>query len=268
MKAIIGTSGYSYEDWRGVFYPEDIPKGKMLDFYAQHFSAVEINSTYYRIPHPAVFAQMEKKTPPGFEFIVKTNSETTHQRTKPAEAMKRLIEAVRPLVEAGKFAGFLAQFPYSFKNTPQNREYLAETRALAQEYPLFVEFRNWTWENEAVTDFLRANKLYWVNVDQPALRGLLHPGETITGDKGYIRFHGRNSQSWWKGTNQTRYDYLYSPRELEDWMVRIAHILKKTYKTYIFFNNHPQGKAIRNARQLQQMLDIQFETPNNLSDTR
>lgn len=268
MKAVIGTSGYSYKDWLGVFYPPELPKGKMLNFYAQHFSAVEINSTYYRIPHPAVFYQMEKKTPDNFEFIVKTNRETTHQRTKPAEAMKRLIEAVQPLVDAGKFSGFLAQFPYSFKNTPQNREYLVKTRDLAEDFPLFVEFRNWTWENEAVVDFLRANKLYWVNVDQPALRGLLHPGETTTGDLGYVRFHGRNSQNWWKGTNQTRYDYLYSAQELEGWMVHIAHILKKTYKSYIFFNNHPQGKAIKNAKQLQQMLDIRFDMPNNLSDPR
>jgi len=80
MEIKIGTSGYSFDDWKGTFYPKDIEKGKMLDFYVQHFPVVEINSTYYRIPHPAVMANIEKKTPNGFEFIIKVPQAVTHQR--------------------------------------------------------------------------------------------------------------------------------------------------------------------------------------------
>ncbi len=259
MKYIIGTSGYSYEDWRGVFYPLDLPKGKMLDFYAQHFKGVEINSTYYRIPHPAVFYQMEQKTPPDFEFVVKVHQETTHLRQKNRESLEELKEAVRPLVEAGKFSGFLAQFPYSFKNTPENRAYLAETRELTGDHPLFVEFRNWTWNEPSTYDFLRDHNINYVNVDQPRLRGLLPPQDVVTAGFGYVRFHGRNRQEWWSGTNETRYNYLYTRQELEDWLIYISRILKKAHKTYLFFNNHPQGKAIQNARMLQNMLENQLD---------
>ncbi len=253
MKLLIGTSGYSYEDWRNVFYPPDLPKGKMLDYYARHFSCVEINSTYYGIPHPKVFFQMQKKTPESFEFVVKVNQETTHKRLQNQAAMKQLMLAVQPLKEAGKFSGFLAQFPYSFKNTQSNRQYLAETRKWAEDYPLFVEFRNWTWNQPEIFEFLTYHQINYVDVDLPELRGLLPPQDIVTSHLGYIRFHGRNNANWWNGTNQTRYDYQYTRQELDDWLISIARILKKSYKSYIFFNNHPQGQALRNAQMLMEM---------------
>ena len=75
----VGTSGYSFDDWRGTFYPADIHKAAMLAFYAQHFDTVEVNATYYRIMPPIVFERMAEKTPDHFEFIVKTNQATTHE---------------------------------------------------------------------------------------------------------------------------------------------------------------------------------------------
>jgi len=254
----IGTSGYSYEDWRGIFYPNKLPKGKMLDYYAQYFDTVEVNSTYYRIPHPAVFYHMAEKTSEKFEFIIKTNRETTHSRKENEKAMAQLKESVQPIVEANKFYGFLAQFPYSFKNTPQNREYLRRTGELAGGYNLFVEFRNWTWNQPEVFDFLKTNGISYVNVDQPQLRGLLPPQNILTTDRGYIRFHGRNEKKWWDGTNVTRYDHNYSGKELNEWLPRIAHLLKRGMKTYIFFNNHPRGKAVLNALLLKEMLEKDF----------
>ena len=125
MKVVIGTSGYSYEDWREVFYPAGLPKGNMLEYYARHFNCVEINSSYYRIPHPSILQRMSDKTPTGFEFIVKVHQSTTHERIRTETPLKQMIEAVQPLVEVKKFSGFLAQFPYSFKNTPENRDYLS-----------------------------------------------------------------------------------------------------------------------------------------------
>ena len=255
MKAVIGTSGYSYEDWRGVFYPENLPKGKMLDFYVQHFKTVEINSSYYAIPHPAVFYQMTLKTPVDFEFVVKVHQSTTHERPKDDPALLKLLEAVKPMREAGKFAGFLAQFPYSFKNSPQSREYLKSINDQLQSLPLFVEFRNLTWDQPETYQFLQENQILYVNVDEPPLKGLLKPQEIVTGRLGYVRFHGRNSQEWWEGTNQTRYNYLYSKTELDEWLIGLSRILKKTYKTYIFFNNHPQGKAIQNANMMRELLE-------------
>lgn len=254
MKAIVGTSGYSYEDWRGVFYPPDLPKGKMLDYYVQHFRAVEINSTYYAIPHPRVFSQMNQKTPPDFEFVVKVHQTTTHERPQNDASLSQLIEAVKPIQETNKLTGLLAQFPYSFKNSPESRDYLKRIKERVISIPLFVEFRNWTWDRPETYEFLQENHIHYVNVDEPKLRGLLPPQDMVTGKLGYVRFHGRNSRDWWEGSNQTRYNYLYSKAELEEWLIGLSRILKKSFKTYIFFNNHPQGKAIQNAKMIQELL--------------
>ncbi len=258
MKYKIGTSGYSYKDWEGVFYPPGLPAGKKLDYYAQQFDTVEINSTYYAIPNHSVFYHLSRKTPDAFEFIVKTHQETTHKRRDNAGAMKALLEAIQPLIEAGKFSGFLAQFPYSFKNTPENREYLVQTKALCAEYPLFVEFRNWTWNRPELFEFLKENQIGYVNVDEPPLKGLLPRQAIATTDIAYVRFHGRNSQNWWEGTNETRYDYLYSQHELEEWLYPLTDLIRRTVKTFIFFNNHPKGKAIRNAWMLKELLKRQL----------
>ncbi|UCF65329.1 MAG: DUF72 domain-containing protein [bacterium] len=250
MKVMIGTSGYSYEDWRGVFYPVQLPKGKMLDYYCQHFSCVEVNSTYYRIPHPAVFARMSEKTPENFEFIVKVHQSTTHERKMDVTAAHQICQAIQPLVDTAKFSGFLAQFPFSFKNTPENREYLKWLKEQFEKYDLFVEFRNWTWTHPELAPFLEKYHLGYVNVDEPRLKGLIEPQEIVIGKLAYVRFHGRNTQDWWKGTNQTRYNYLYNQQELDEWLIGLSRILGKAYKTYIFFNNHPQGRAIQNAKML------------------
>ncbi|RMH78314.1 MAG: DUF72 domain-containing protein [Calditrichaeota bacterium] len=254
----IGTSGYSYKDWEGVFYPPGLPNGQKLDFYAQHFDTVEINSTYYSIPNAAVFYHLQRKTPEDFEFIVKTHRETTHGRENSAQAMQELLEALKPLIEADKLKGLLAQFPYSFKNTPANRDYLLHTKELAGEIPLFVEFRNWTWNRPEVFEFLQAHGLGYVNVDQPRLRGLLPPQNIATTDLAYVRFHGRNRADWWEGTNETRYNYLYSEQELNEWLRPLVDLIRRSRKTYIFFNNHPQGKAVQNARMLKTMLARQL----------
>ena len=103
------------------------------------------------------------------------------------------------------------------------------------------------------------NQLGYVNVDEPALKGLLPPQDITTTDIGYLRFHGRNEQDWWNGTNVTRYDYEYAPDELKEWLTNISNVLKKTYKTYIFFNNHPTGKAIKNAQQMMEILKIELD---------
>jgi uncharacterized protein YecE (DUF72 family) len=254
----IGTSGYSYDDWRGPFYPPEIPKNKMLEFYCLYFQVVELNATYYTIPKTSTFERLTQKTPQKFEFIIKVNRETTHIRKENESAIKKLKESLKPLIEAGKFHGFLAQFPYSFKNNEQNRKYLLQTKKLIGDCNLFVEFRNYTWNNEYLPRFLKENNIGYVNVDEPDLKGLLPPQDIATTDLGYIRFHGRNEKDWWDGTNVTRYDYEYTPKELKEWLTNISNVLKKTYKTYIFFNNHPTGKAIKNAQQMMEILKTEL----------
>jgi len=236
-----------------VFYPPELPDFQMLEFYAQHFKTVEINATYYQILPQSSFRRMAESTPPEFEFIVKTHRETTHVRRESQSAMKQLQEALKPLQEAGKFRGLLAQFPYSFKNSEAGRRHLLETKKLCGDIPLFAEFRHSSWAKPQVESFLRDHGIGYVNVDEPCLPNLLPPQDITTADTGYIRFHGRNEKNWWDGQGSARYNYKYSEDELREWLTNISHVLRKTYKTYIFFNNHPNGQAVKNA---QQMLEI------------
>lgn len=227
----------------------------MLPFYAAQFNCVEVNSTYYHLPSTKMVSGLAQKTPAGFEFIIKLNQESTHRRFENETVMRQLLEALKPLQEQKKLQGLLAQFPYAFHNNEQNRRYLAQTVNFAADVPLFVEFRHASWLKRAVVPFLKNIGVHYVNVDEPPLEGLLPPQDVVTGNLGYIRFHGRNSEKWWDGKGAERYDYLYSEQELQEWVGNIKSVLRKTAKTYIFFNNHPRGQAVQNARQMQTILE-------------
>ncbi|GAB4333911.1 MAG: DUF72 domain-containing protein [Calditrichia bacterium] len=252
---LIGTSGYSYDDWRGVFYPADLPKNKMFDYYTRFYKAVEINSTYYRLPGIQSFERLSQKAPEGFEFVVKAHQTVTHLRENPEESLNRLLLLTEPMKEKAQLGGILLQFPYSFKNTPGNRDYLKKLRDICGDVALFVEFRNISWLREEVYELLKMHQLGYVNVDQPRLKGLLPPQSQVTSHLGYVRFHGRNETNWWQGSNLERYDYEYTPQQLEEWLIRIADILKKSFRTYIFFNNHPRGQAISDSKKLENLLN-------------
>jgi uncharacterized protein YecE (DUF72 family) len=253
----VGTSGYSFDDWRGVFYPERIEKSKMLDFYAGQFDTVEINSTYYGIPHPRVFENMLKKTPENFEFMVKAHQTATHQRDQIRQETPKYLEAIRPLAESGKLKGILAQFPWSFPRLEQNVEHLKTCRELFGDYPLFVEFRHSSWTRQEVFELLRSLDIGYVCVDEPQLERMVEPVAVATTRTGYVRFHGRNADKWYSGKGSERYDYLYDSEELTDWVRKISLLREKTDRVYLYFNNCHLGQAATNARQVMEILDVQ-----------
>ena len=250
----IGTSGYSFRDWKGTFYPAKITGGEMLSFYAQHFEVVEINSTYYAIPKPHVFESMVDRTPSDFRFTVKANSGMTHERTDNKFVFDQFADAVRPLIEANKLAGILAQFPWSFKNTQENRRYLGTCSDRLTKYPLIVEFRHISWISEPVFGFLRELGISYCVVDEPDLPGLVPPEVVSTADMGYVRLHGRNAKMWWKGNASERYNYLYSEQELREWSPKINQLAASTKETYVLFNNCHAGYAARNAKTMKSIL--------------
>lgn len=255
MELKIGTSGYSFEDWRGNFYPGQIQKGKMLDHYQAYFNTVEINSTYYRIPHPAIMYNIVKKTKPEFDFFVKANKNLTHQRVDFEQPAKEFQEAIKPIVERNQLRGILAQYPWSFKYSPRNLQYLSICRDLMRPHPFFVEFRHDSWLRDETFNQMKAEGMHFVSVDGPRLRGLLPPSLITTTDTAYIRFHGRNGEQWWNG-GALRYDYLYNENELQEWKEKIEKLQDTVTKTYIFFNNCHLGQAVKNARDLMKMFDF------------
>jgi len=259
MALHIGTCGFSYRDWVGPFYPKGIASIEMLPFYAQRFSAVEIDSTYYAIPKPALFASMDKRTPKDFRFTVKAPGSITHVpagASPPETDPAAFAEALAPLVSAGKLAAVLVQFPNSFRPGSDAYRRLEQLRTWWPEMNLIAEFRHRDWQRDDTLRRLRGLSIGWCNVDEPRFRSLLRPGAEVTSDTGYIRFHGRNYGEWWKksGKADERYNYSYSGTELAEWIPRIAAVEEQTHDTYVFFNNHRLGKAPANARQLADML--------------
>ena len=254
----VGTSGYSFRDWVGPFYAKGTRASEMLTQYVRHFPAVEINATYYKLPGPRTFASMEAKTPKSFRFVVKFQAAITHAREGNLADFNAFVDAIQPLEEAGKYYGALAQFPWAFRNTSENRDYLRLLRVGYPERPLFVEFRHVSWARPETAHLLRELDAGFCIVDEPKLPTLFPPIVEVTGDVGYVRFHGRNAAKWWEGTNQERYDYLYSDDELREWIGKIRDVSSRTRDLFVFFNNCHGGQAAQNAKQMMEMLRLEL----------
>lgn len=269
----IGTSGYSFADWVGPFYPPGTRSGDFLEYYATQFACVEVNATYYRIPPPRTLAAMAGRTPGGFEFMVKLHRSMTHDRN-PDPASEAVTDAeflacLSPLKDAGKYRGLLAQFPYAFKRDESSKRHLERLRERLAGEPLWVEFRHDSWMHPRLPEWLRERQLGYCAVDEPALRGLLPPVTHLTTDVGYVRFHGRNARNWWGGgakgaagdgarasggSQGDRYDHEYTAAELTEWLERIRALALQAKQTYLFFNNCHAGQAARSAKLMEELL--------------
>ena len=255
----IGTSGFSFPDWKGPIYPVGIGERDMLSFYEKElgFNALEVNFTYYTLPSQKSFSAMSKKTSKGFEFVVKAFKGMTHEiRDKKTRAMVNNQEtfekfkfSLAPLIEDGKLTCVLAQFPYGFFPNRENFGYLERFKGEMEDIPLVFEFRNKMWLKEGTFEFLERSKAGFCIVDEPKLPQLMPYSPRATSEIGYFRFHGRNT-NWFNVPIKVRYDYLYSEAELKEFVPDIKDISQKTGKTLIFFNNCYSGSAAKNAVQM------------------
>jgi uncharacterized protein YecE (DUF72 family) len=249
----LGTSGFSYEDWVGEFYPPDLPKWRWLPFYAEQFDTVELNVTYYRLPEAKLVRGWIDRTPEGFLFAVKAHQGLTHERQPSGFAAFR--ESISPLAEAGKLGCVLAQFPHSFHPTRANRDYLPRLREGLDELPVVVELRDAGWVREETFEQLSSLRLGFCCVDEPPLPGLMPPVARATGPVAYVRFHGRNAEKWWEHENAwERYNYRYADSELVDWAEKIRDLDGEAEITLVYANNHYRGQSVGTIRQLQGML--------------
>ena len=250
----IGTSGFSYKDWVGPVYPKGLHKAEWLGYYARElgFRTCELNFTYYRLPDPRTLERMAAKVPEGFIFTLKATRTLTHERDKATpEEFTRFVEGVQPLIAEEKFGCVLAQFPYSFHATPENRGFLRRLRGGMGELPVVVEFRNGRWLTDETFALLREQGLGFCCVDEPRLKGLIPPIARTTGPVAYVRFHGRNAKKWWRHDEPwERYDYTYSDEELREWVPEIRGLAEEAETVYCFANNHWEGQAVGTARQI------------------
>ncbi len=268
----IGTAGWSYKDWDGIFYPPGMQRRKQhpLEYLARFFDTTEINTSFYGPLKPELaklwcrkVAAVNKK----FLFTAKLYRAFTHspiavmEPTSAAtirptdEDEARTREGLDAIAHEGMLGALLIQFPVSFKNTSLNREYLDRLLRQFIEYPRVVEVRDSSWNNaETLAAFTQKN-VGFCNIDQPVLGRSLAPTEHVTGAVGYVRLHGRNYEQWFDSDNRNdRYNYLYSERELAGWKARIESVAERAHTTFVITNNHFESKAGVNALELKAMI--------------
>lgn len=252
----LGTSGFSYDDWIGPVYPEDMPRIQWLPFYATQFDTVELNVTYYRVPNLKVVKGWVERTPEHFVFSVKAHRSLTHERKQPDfEAYRK---GIAPLIESEKLACILAQFPHSFHPNDANRAYLQSVRNGLADLRVVIEFRDRAWITEETFTLLHDLDLGYCCVDEPRLPGLIPPLAQWSGPLAYVRFHGRNASKWWQHEHAwERYDYTYSDSELAEWVTKIRSLDADAPLTLVYANNHYRGQSVNTLRQLERLLAAQ-----------
>jgi len=268
----IGTAGWSYKDWEGIFYPSGMQRTKThpLEYLARFFDTTEINTSFYGPLKPELVKLWCRKVAavnPRFQFTAKLYRAFTHSpiavmeptsaaTIRPTDEDERLTrEGLDALAKEERLGALLIQFPVSFKNTSLNREYLDRLLRQFIEYPRVVEVRDSSWNNpETLAAFTQKN-VGFCNIDQPVMGKSLGPTEHVTTALGYVRLHGRNYEQWFDSDNRNdRYNYLYKEKELEDWKQRILNVAEKAQTTYVITNNHFESKAGVNAIELKAMI--------------
>lgn len=268
-KIRIGTSGFSFPDWRGAVYPKTLAPKDTLKYYEEElgFDTVEINSTYYALVSAKAFDAMQEKTSRDFEFVVKGYKGFTHdpfdprlgdkkpQLKKAMEDVDRFNFSIAPLKDAGKLGAILLQFPVFFNPGDENRQYILDCKEKFKGVPFIIEFRSREWAREATFKFLRKHDIGFCIVDEPKLERLMPFLNEVTSGTGYLRLHGRN-KNWFNAKLSERYDYLYSDAELKSFVPEVDKMSEAADKTYVMFNNCHAGSAVKNALTLKKLLKI------------
>ena len=255
----IGPAGWSYRDWEGIVYPRQ-KRFDQLRYLSGFFPTIEVNSTFYGPPRARITQSWIERTDhvPDFRFTLKLGRNFTHQRGPLDEVeIQQWKEGAAPLGEAGKLGALLVQFPWSFKNRHESRDYLARLVEPFSEFPLVVEFRHGSWGRPEVLELLRDLGTAICNVDQPLIGNSLPAQSHVTSPIGYFRCHGRNHQDWFRegAGRDDRYNYLYNTEELDRQLDLVAGMREQAEDVYIIYNNHFQGQAVVNALQLRHRLE-------------
>jgi uncharacterized protein YecE (DUF72 family) len=292
---LIGTSSWTDPTLvkEGHFYPPDASSAeKRLRFYASQFPLVEVDSTYYFPPSEANSVLWIERTPPAFTFNIKAYSLLTNHPTKreslykdlqpsaPAdkrniyreqlpdevveEVWQRFRDALMPLHSAGKLGAVLFQFPQWFVISKKSKAYIEEVKGRLPDYRVAIEFRHKSWMEERNVEetlsFLSERELPFVCVDMPqGFDSSVPPIAAATAhDLAMVRFHGRNRSVWEaKGiTAAERFKYDYPREELAEWVPKVETLAAEVRETHVLMNNCYQDFAVRSARELGDLLDL------------
>ena len=275
----IGTCSWADESLTRYFYPPGV-KGaeERLRYYAERFDTAEVNSTYYHLPERQMVERWAERTPEGFVMHVKAFGVMTRHPVKVeqlppdlrdeapldergrvdrpprefrAEIFRRFHEALEPLRETGKLGGILLQFPSYVVPKPASFDYLEWAAEQLQGDEPLIEFRHASWLDDEHRDetlaFLERRGMTYVIVDAPRMEGrnVLPTVVATTSPVAYVRFHGRNAETWNKRVRSAaeRFDYLYSEDELAEWVPTLRELGEKTEVVYAMFNNNGRSSA-------------------------
>lgn len=267
----IGTAGWSYKDWEGIVYPPGLKRAQHpVEYLARYIDLIEINTSFYGHIRPELgklWCRKAAAVNPDFVFTAKLNRAFTHSPNaqieptsaatiRPAPEDETLAkEGLDAIATEGRLGALLAQFPVSFKNTGDNRDYLEQLLPRFREYPLVVEVRHASWNNEGILRYFAQKGVAFCNIDQPVIGRSLEPTAHATSAIGYIRLHGRRYDQWFEAEHpHDRYDYLYNLEELEGWKSKVQEVAGKTRITFVVANNHFEGKGLVNALELKYLL--------------
>ena len=263
------------------FYPPDLERGsrqrEKLTWYARWFPIVEVDTTFYGIPRPEVAQGWVSRTPDGFRFNVKAyRSLTRHDREggvprEPTpEEVRDFMEALRPLRDSGRLVAVHYQFPPWFTDTPANRDVVIEARERHPDDIVAVEFRHRSWfDGEAwprTEELLRELDCTYVGVDAPQIGSATAPPHlAVTSPRLCIaRFHGRNRRTWYiRGATRStqRFDYLYTPDELREWVPAITAAAESGVPVHVVMNNNASNDAVVNAFDMAALLGRPLPRP-------
>ncbi|MBX3073909.1 DUF72 domain-containing protein [Candidatus Obscuribacterales bacterium] len=238
---LIGTSGWVYDSWRGLFYPPELKAQEELRFFAEEFSTVEINYTFYKLPEQDVFSAWRNQVPKDFLFSVKASRFLTHmKKLKDAkDPWERILERTRKL--KSKCGPILLQFPEKWKkNKERLEEFLKVVRTSeASDSRLVFELRNSSWACDDILDLLRENNAAFCIADSYKFQRF----NVATADFVYFRYHGMSKSN-----------PDYSKKRLRKEAKLIESFLADGLDVFVYFNNDTEGFAIENARVLKEML--------------
>lgn len=260
----IGPAGWSYEDSKGIVYPDAGGRFDVLGYVSQFYNTLEVNVSFYRFPTRQMSHSWVRRVadPEHFLFTYKLNQRFTHQRGEPysPQEVREFKDGIEPVAQARMLGALLAQFPWSFRYNDESVDHLKRIRGDFGEYPIAVEVRHRSWEQPEAASQLRDLGLNLCTVDQPRIASNIRPLDVTTGPIAYVRLHGRNTAKWFADEAESweRYDYFYPQDQLEEVSQHVRKLAESADRIFLIANNHYKGQGAANALQLRHMLTEQL----------
>jgi uncharacterized protein YecE (DUF72 family) len=258
----LGTCAWSFDDWRDVFYPPDLPRNRWLQFYARHFHAVEMDSSFYHLPSARTVSHWEELAGPGFRFCPKLPKTLSHEKRLEDPALE--IDMMRRLAEElGPYLGcaLLQLPPYFHARSHEEKVLRVFLKTWPTDLPLAIEFRHESWETPHAARLLEDHGVAWVWADNCALPDQKKSGFgflPVTAKHLYVRLLGDFRTKYGPDGKEThRYGKLLWPRDvsLDHWAAKLRHHADAD-AIYVFANNHFEGMAVETVDRLAHRLGI------------